>query len=1001
MNALKKIVTTVTLVKDYLVLNRRRIVIISFGVIVAIVILLQGNIVAQSMEYAAVRDALKDSNIDDIRIKFQFPCYATDNFVNLTYVINDHLSGTKIPLKGYNITYPLTVKNKQGASVFLGIKEAEKNRSIIPIGWKLSLFFLGLPKPQLQNFLDYISLFNPTINSSELTQQLSQFPKVNETQKFLALYFPNYGNFSFDPNANNPFIFSSERTYSIISNGLQNFTLLNLVNIPRSSALESTIKKYIAEEQIGFSWLILVSSIENVFGFTSHFCGSENSTSGFSYTYSPMIQMQLDTQKITPNNLKQLEIIAKDEEQRLSAVLFNNLATYMDIKKLTTFEVNSTLNERFEILQLQLREYKFFSLLITIPIVILAVFLIFYTFGLVKYSTYKRLSILKLRGMTITQMLVLSVVEVLWISLMSTVISFIIAIPLSVLSLKSEGFFQLNFSKSNVELIIPTENLLLIVFASLAITFLANIPHFVKLLTLTEESPDITIEDVEPEPTWKKYNVDITLLVYSVSALLIYQAIQYTTQDVIPKEMVQFLAFSSIGMLLFSLPLLTARLFLVLLGNLSTFSWKYWGGLKSFALKNLKVRNQLAIRALAVIIMSITVSTIFISVPGIITNQLSIHEKYMTPADFVSSTINPNPNMTVIEDLKAKYPETVKGGSIAIEVVMKDPIFGYTIKLFAIDPQTYFNTIYLETLHGVSPSISHLKSVFSQNNNSITLWKESLAILRAKIGDTYNWSYFNEKDILKTLSLSIIGKFSLWPDAVEEDDYFSAKNGFNNEIIGIINLNTMAQILEKLALSSKISYLKITHYYIRLAKNNLDATQLQSLKQTFTEELHLNVISLQEQIQNTVQIDSPASIYSIVLLNTLILISGLVSLLTVLFFGITFIRERWQELGVERVLGLKKRDLILFMSLINVTIISYSFGTSLSIGILFTNFIGSFFFINIRNFPPQPTIVQVLPFNLLIGWYGALLLIMFVNVLLTIYYTIRRPIFNILTEEGR
>ena len=380
-------------------------------------------------------------------------------------------------------------------------------------------------------------------------------------------------------------------------------------------------------------------------------------------------------------------------------------------------------------------------------------------------------------------------------------------------------------------------------------------------------------------------------------------------------------------------------------------------------------------------------------------NQSSLQQKYLTPADFVAVTLNPKPNMTVIDDLKVKYPEFIREGSVAIEVRVKDPIFEYSVKLFAIDPQTYFNTIYLTTLHSVTPSISHLKNSFDQTNNSILLWKESLSILGANIADTYNWSYFNKKNILKTFSLKIIGTFSLWPDAIEKNDYFSAVNGLNNKIVGIVTLHTMTQILERLQLSSKTNYLKLTHYYIRLTKNSLDDAQLRALKEMLTEELHLNVISLQERIQNTIQIDSPGSIYSIALLNMLILISGLVSLLTVLFFGITFIRERWQELGVERVLGLKRRDLILFMSLVNITLIGYSFTISLSISVLFTNIVGSFFFINLGNFPPQPTIIQTLPLSFLFGWYGFLLSVMAINVLISIYYSVKRPISNILTEE--
>ena len=316
-----------------------------------------------------------------------------------------------------------------------------------------------------------------------------------------------------------------------------------------------------------------------------------------------------------------------DEIKSLSTVIQDKIFDtpfYKNIDKRTTTlnlhfidysKLSNILNLIFQII------YE--MMLYAIPMLLIAMLVTNYSFGLIQNKILSHVGIYKTRGASSFNLFVFQVLDYAIVVLVATVVGMLLEIPVTDIVTKTNGL--LNFTNTNSYdvftnfLTILPYMFVILFIASIIIGFIISIRKIIRLSRITiNESESNTLE--KAEPFWKIHYLDVYIFLYG---LLSYFVITYIFSNPVDNGLALEVG---IFFLIFFLPgpfaivigtiLIANRIIPKILEIIGSNLWYRTGDLFAFSFKNVIRHKQSSTRAIILIASLITFLILFYAIPS-------------------------------------------------------------------------------------------------------------------------------------------------------------------------------------------------------------------------------------------------------------------------------------------------------------------------------------------------------------------------------------------------
>lgn len=762
-----------------------------------------------------------------------------------------------------------------------------------------------------------------------------------------------------------------------------NVTIVGMIEYPK---IESFVQEYLSKDEDPFSFTYTKErgeSVSNCFilAYPQHLISIMEQLKGnrdFLSITKIFGKIYLDHWNIDIFNCNY-------EINRLNAILhelidntFAEELNYADIlENSNIYMLISTLEpliERMQLLQILL-------LLIDLPVIAIALYLVSYSFSLIKRQKRETIGIIKTRGGSWQQILLFLLGEAIVTIGLASVGGMVIGYILTSFLLRSADF--LDFTGAEIVVIVsPTLILILIIFA-LFITFSSNFSTIIYYTRMT------ILESINPiekrPPIWKRYYLDIISTILGLLGYLIISSLSSVITAAELSDLI-FLVFLFLGvptpfLLFFGSILLITRIFPIIINQLALILWKIRGRLLSFSLRNVVRHKQSATHVVILITLAISYTIIAASLAFSIDETKRVQYLYDTGADM---SININYlNETVIDFLQ---------NNVSGIVSISQTITGYTpsahglhqYSMFFVDPETYAETAFFkEGLFGLSSSLPTLMKKLA-DNKSILLFKGNLDDLpNVKLNDQFCFHLYNKTLFAKgeeaLLNYTVIGSFKYWPQQQYDIQGAPADSIF---AVGSLGMFFSLNRYEYLAVSD-------ARYLIDL-EPNCDVKKVKDIVFGYVvQSIDTGLLDYQEYLGS---IDRR---FELSVLNSALLVCIAVSIAGVFMFALFTYIERSKEIGVERALGMTKMQTGISFIIEALSILFFGIVIGLVTGLANT----SFFLIVTQLGSIRTPIAVVYPLDFIFRFLALIIVIALVGNLILTYQTTRKDISRVLKVE--
>jgi hypothetical protein len=303
--------------------------------------------------------------------------------------------------------------------------------------------------------------------------------------------------------------------------------------------------------------------------------------------------------------------------------------------------IYSNVYNNMQYYQMTISTLTIMLLLVSFPVIAIALYLVIYSFGLIRRQKQDQIGILKTRGGSSFQIFTVLIGEMIMSTLIAVAAGFVISIFFADLVMRSSDF--LDFLGSPVPVKASVNSLQSLVMLGLILSLLLN---FVRIFRMSRQKIMETIVPTEKRPPlWKRYYFDVIMFVIGTATwfiLLTLINMPYTEEPgvayYILAPLISLLGIPAPFMMFFGSIMVIARLFPYIMKVLSDFLWRVEGGVNAFAIRNVVRHKQSANRAVLLITLalafSILASSLIFSLEETQKNSLY----YQHGADIVVST---------------------------------------------------------------------------------------------------------------------------------------------------------------------------------------------------------------------------------------------------------------------------------------------------------------------------------------------------------------------------
>ncbi len=642
-----------------------------------------------------------------------------------------------------------------------------------------------------------------------------------------------------------------------------------------------------------------------------------------------------------------------------------------------------------------------YGLLLGLPAIVLGLFAGNFAMNLVKKPLYRQIGIYKTRGMSKRQILFLLATDLLTFSFLAAMVGFVLAHPLALISLTSRGNFE--FGMEPLPIVVPTGSLQLIIGMGIALGIFLRALTIKRLAQIKIRETEGAIQD--QEPYWKRKNIDFILIIWGGIGLFFYTNLRTIIFLPIPFFLIFILSFLMLPtpiLLLVGGIMLLSRTVPMILRGLDHFGKKIDRGVITLSLKDLSRRKHLVRRAVLVIALGTSLALVLLGIPSNFTNYLNDRAYYIVGSEFsITHPLDPSFEQLLQQDLSRHDFEITQWAKLTISspvTIQESKTQVYRVKILAINSSSFEKAGFFVPEYGLSRlGLSGvLEQLRSNPNETMLISKLSKDILEVEVPgtitlDSTQTSLWDSMGILK-----IVDDFSYWPNFIDFQDapidynYQRLQdNSMDRQLVIVIDLALYNSIKTK----ARVLGVSITTieegYYIKLNSGNYEefSRDLRNLGLTF-DSIHDHLPSLDDL--------NFRSIFGAN--NGIVLYTLAINVFTVLLFAGIYQQERWKDMGVERTLGMSKKQLFGF----SVTSTATFAVTSLSIGLILGAIMLQVFmnlFLTFMRASAVPPFRIVYPINEMIPYLTLMFLAILIGSLIAMYLAARRPISNVLKVE--
>ena len=629
----------------------------------------------------------------------------------------------------------------------------------------------------------------------------------------------------------------------------------------------------------------------------------------------------------------------------------------------------------------------FNMLIYALPILIVALFMTNYSFGLIHKQVTRHIGIYKTRGASHYLMLIFESIDFLLILAISIIMGALSGIPIASLVAKTDFLLSFN-NQTNYNIInnfvsnLPSifESLL---YFSILISMIVNLRRTLKLANMQIVDTENPTE--KSDPYWKKHYIDLILFFYGTISylILIYFTTGNQAQNINPIITIfLLLALPSPFAMVIGAILMINRLIPVLLNWIGTNLWHHSGGLLAFSFKNVIRHRQASTRAVMLIATLLTFLILFYSLPY---SQVSYNQRSSIYDAGAEGLININSyqfnNITNIGEiihnissiLQNNFSSVLNGYSPYFSGSTNDQNNYNNMQLIFINSSSYeqgsaINDFNPGLKNGLDKDLENLRTI----NNSLLINQQAFKDRYLSIGDNITVKV-SESDVVE---YPIVDTFSLWPS--------TTRNNWNTQLFGIIDMN---HILHSNATDlSKIGFMGVQKFGFYLNFNE-----------------GVNKTAVAEQISSVTGMPTTVTSYtpqyydiysslifqfSLGQINTNVIMSLVIGVVILIMFSYMQLNDRRREIFTEAALGMKisqtgvlffVESIILFMS-----------------GIIIGTVLGTFFVQMLAVFQTQgsqiPPYIVLIPWNLVLETYLGFLFLTIISAIIPAYYVTKQDI---------
>lgn len=896
----------------------------------------------------------------------------------VTIGLNSNYNWAKIPTIRYLDIVQLNDAIKKDLNQFLNANSSlpaiNKSKSSIIQGFLLDSYFGPSTDPPLQ-FIKNTTLVNyhenPLINITQILT--NKFADVLDSKK-VPINVTGYGkivNFdSYDPGQKKLIHNYNETYFPTLSKFLrivpQNFLVgTSFLFVQNITQVLSKISPFHFDPSLH----------QNVYGIT------ENIDGGYRLDFNKFDALTMNS------NINQVDYLAKT----LGDIIGNN-NHYQKLNPSTTslkviFADHSELVDISNIVNEILTE----MLLYSIPMLIVALLVTNYSFGLVQKRIISHSGIYKTRGASSIILFMFQSADYIAIVFLSALIGMILGIPLTVITSKTNGLLSFansdNYNVLTSFLSVFPSLFVLTFFTSIIITFVTNIRRMIKLSRITIVESEMANVGEKLTPFWEAHYLDVLIFLYGVGSyvLINYYLYSPTTNGSILASGIFFLIlfYPAPFAIVIGTILLANRFIPKILEIFGKYLWRSNGGLFAFTFKNIIRRKQSSTRAIILITTLITFLILFYTIPQ---SQI-YYQRQATEYSLGADVQLAFPNTLIyrynvhdyidltLNSINQSYGSYLSGITPVIISSYYSSSNQKTFNFIFINQNSYINgssvNLYnLGLTHSLTSDLQNLHS--SSNNFPILVQPHFLIDRNVTIGDSFTLDFagfFNNFTVLDT--------FNEWPmtsrTALNYNTYYFVMdiNYFYNEILpGLFST----------------PYASTFSGYILLNFKNKDdinklAPDFTLLKGLKAQESNINLDwwSIESQLVYKFRLGQ---------INIDLLASIIIAVTILLLFSYMQIIEREQEIFTERALGMKFRQLA-FVFFIESLIL-------LAIGIILASIISAFFLNILAVFLSGglsiPRYVILVPYDTVYLTYFILIIVSSICAVIPAYYVTRQDV---------
>ncbi|MHA2370301.1 MAG: FtsX-like permease family protein, partial [Candidatus Hodarchaeales archaeon] len=634
------------------------------------------------------------------------------------------------------------------------------------------------------------------------------------------------------------------------------------------------------------------------------------------------------------------------------------------------FNVDDGISFQIEQVRHEINTIRIGLLLFSIPVLIVAIFLANYSFGLIQRVKFQQIGIYLTRGTSRSQLTVILVVETFLSLVISLIGGILLGLPLAALVVKTSGFLEFNKPKNPV--IFWMDLIESVATFGVVLVTILNFVRIFRLGKLTISDAEVQAVEEKTEPFWKRKYLDIGLLAFGLFFYGLFILLMSEQIGVDPG--IAFL----LALLILPTPLLiivgaimvTARIFPFITGFISKLQWERQGGLFSFSLKNIVRHRQNSTRAILIASMNLAMIVLFLSFPSTMERNIKTQVYYDTGADIRVGLSDPSwyNNSTILDYILTNISSEIEEYSPGLIARLKNN------QIMVINTTTFAKTAWMED-YFVSDLSSALKNL-NKDNASILLYEKNLKAIKGKVGDSLlwpkrTWDSYENPYVGVPIHFTVRGTFRYWPNLLT--DYYEVEEYPKTQFLAVANFDTyenVAQIMKNETANEEeyiefwATGLRIEHSFLYLRiKNNANLRLIEETLETLVEETSVITYYSIVQEEYEARMRNPTTLSLFAQFNSNLIFCLGIAVLVLAMFGFLQLVERGREIATERALGLSVSQTVRLFLYDTLWLLGFSLLTGLLIG----TFFASLFVLPLtlgQTFPPWS---MIFPWDLIIG----------------------------------